>query len=562
VVERDEFDHIIVGAGSAGCAIAARLTEDPFRRVLLLEAGGWDRDPLISIPFCWGQIYTKKLHDWRFQTAPEGVLNNRTIECARGKVVGGCSSTNAMAYVRGNAGDYDRWAESGVDSWSFANVLPYFRKQETWEGGESAYRGGNGPLNTRMSRFQDPLLEGTVEAAREAGFPWTDDYNGTQQEGFCRVQSTIRDGRRCGGSVAYLRPALHRSNLMVKVRAYVLRLVLEGTRAVGIEYEINGQTHIARAPNIILSAGVIKSPHLLMVSGIGDPDALRRVGVAPHVALRGVGLNLRDHLTSIVRHLRRTPGPVHRRMRVDRFCSDMARAFLFGSGMASDVPVGVMGFLKTEASQRMPELQLILNAAPLTARPYLRSRNAYADAFAFRVVLLRPKSSGTVSLRSADPRTPPLIHQNFLAHAEDWALLREGLRLAQDLSSRRAIQAFSAGQVNGPSDYTDGGLDTFIRANSLTTNHPLGTCRMGRPDDPLAVVDQRLAVLGVEGLHVVDASVMPDMIGGNINAAVTMIAERAADILRGRPLLAPSRLPAARRQVLAPMPEKMPAARH
>jgi 4-pyridoxate dehydrogenase len=534
-----EYDFVVIGAGSAGCAMAGRLSEDGGKRVLLLEAGGWDRDPLISIPLGWGQIYTRKLHDWRFPTVAEPALNNREIECARGKVIGGSSSTNAMAYVRGHARDYDRWAASGLPSWSHAHVLPYFRKQENWEGGASAYRGSGGPLDTRESRYEDPLVDAVRGAAAQAGHPFTDDYNGAQQEGFGRVQMTIRGGRRCSASVAYLRPALRRENLRVEVGALVLRLLMDGDLVVGVEYERRGRRHHVRAGRVILCAGVIKSPQLLMLSGIGDPDALRLHGIKPCVPLRGVGLNLQDHVSPIMRFRRAGNGPVFARMRFDRIARDMVRARLFGTGMASDVPCGLIAFLKSDAGEALPDLQFILNAAPLAARPYLNPRNAYADGFAFRIVLLRPRSRGSVSLRSADPGANPVIRQNFLSDPSEWAGLRAGLRMLRDLSSRSAFGAISGGPIEPPEDYSDTALDAVIRSRALTTHHPAGTCRMGTVNDPLAVVDERLQVIGVRNLHVVDAAVMPDLVGGNINAAVIMIAEKAADMIRGREPLPP-----------------------
>ncbi len=534
-----DFDHIVIGAGSGGCAVVGRLTEDPDARVLLLEAGGWDTSPWLSIPLGWGQVYTRKLFDWRFQTEPEPALNNRAIECARGMVIGGSSSTNALGYVRGHAGDYDRWASAGLDRWSYADVLPYFRKQESWEGGADFYRGGDGPLTTRTTRYSDPLIDSVEAAAVEAGLPLTPDYNGAQQEGFGRVQQTVRNGRRCSSAVAYLRPALGRSNLTVVVRAMVLRVLIERGRVTGVEYAVGGKTQIARASSVVLAAGVIKTPHLLMLSGIGNADDLKRHGIEPSVDLPGVGQNLRDHISPIIRFRRSERGPLHARMRYDRVAFDMARAFVAGTGPASDVPSGVMGFVRTDQAGDLPDLQILLNAAPLNARPYLHQRfGSYDDGMAFRIVLLRPTSSGTVSLASGDPVANPVIRQNFLSDPKEWATLRSGLRLLDDMVSRNALRTLHGAEIDAPADRSDAALDASIRARSLTTHHPLGTCRMGADGDPGAVVDAELRVLGVEGLRIADASVMPDMVGGNINAPIIMIAERVADFIRGRPQLA------------------------
>ena len=540
----ESYDHIIVGAGSAGCTLAGRLTEDAGRRVLILEAGDWDRDPMISIPLGWGQIYTGKKHDWRFATEPEPALDGRAVECARGRVVGGCSSTNALGYVRGNAGDYDRWAQSGLVGWSYADVLPYFRKQESWEGKASPYRGDSGPLTVRETRYADPLVDAIGEAALDAGWGWTDDYNGARQEGFGRVQQTVANGRRCSAATAYLHPARRRSNLHVQTRAEVTRLIFAGSRVAGVEFRRGGVIRRVHADNVILAAGVIKSPQILMLSGIGDPDALRRQGIAPHTALPGVGRNLRDHISPILRFRRPERGPFFARMRYDRIARDMAQAYLLGSGPASDVPSGIMGFLKSDVGEELPDLQFLLNAAPLSARPYWRASRAYEDAMAFRIVLLRPTSSGSVTLRSADPFDQPFIRQNFLTDPAEWATLRRGLRIVRDLRSRGALARLCGEEFDAPADYSDAALDASIRRRALTTHHPLGTCRMGRDDDSGSVVGADLRVHGVSGLHVIDASVMPDMVGGNINAPVIMIAERAADMIRGRPVLPSAQLPA------------------
>jgi 4-pyridoxate dehydrogenase len=542
VTER-HYDYVIVGAGSAGCTLAARLTEDADRKVLVLEAGGWDRDPLISIPLGWGQIYTQKKHDWRFVTEPEPALGGRSIECARGKVLGGSSSINALGYVRGNAGDYDRWAASGLDGWSYRDVLPYFRKQETWEGGADAYRGSDGPLSVRETRYADPLVDAIGVAAVDAGHGWNVDYNGARQDGFGRVQQTVRNGRRASAASAYLHPALRRPNLNLEVQADVSRLLISGGRVEGVEYRRGGKLHRVRSDNVILSAGVIKSPQILMLSGIGDPEMLGSHGIKVNASLPGVGRNLRDHISPILRFKRTERGPFFSRMRYDRIAKDMAQAWMFGTGPASDVPSGIMGFLKSDASQPIPDLQILLNAAPLTARPYWRESNAYEDGLAFRVVLLHPSSSGSVTLRSADPDDTPVIRQNFLTDPAEWATLRAGLRIIADLRSRGDLSRLCGPEIDGPENYGNAALDASISSRSLTTHHPLGTCRMGASQDAGAVVGADLRVHGVEGLHVVDAAVMPDMIGGNINAAVIMIAERAADMIRGRVPLPSAVLP-------------------
>ena len=535
-----ETDYVIVGAGSAGCVLAARLSEDADTQVVVLEAGGGDWDPLIKIPIGWGMIYTRKLHDWRLVTEPEERLNGRRVEFARGKVVGGSSSTNAMAYVRGHRSDFDRWAASGLDGWAYDDVLPYFRRQETWEQGANSFRGGNGPLSTRPSRYQDPLVEATTQAGVDAGHAFNPDYNAAEQEGVSRLQSTIRDGRRCSAAVAYLHPALKRQNLSLRLHSYTTRLIMEGTVARGVEYVSRGNRQIVMArKEVILSAGVAMSPHILMLSGIGNPDELGRYGIRPVSALPRVGKNLRDHVSPVLLFRRKKPGPFHAAMRYDRIGLKMAEAAMFGTGIASDVPCGFVAFLRSPLAEgSVPDIQFLLNAAPLSAKPYLHSSlGSFEDGFGLRVVLLRPESAGTISLASDDPLQPPRIHQNFLQHGSEWKRLREGIRMARDLVNRAALSDFMGGElVPGPGcSNSDADLDTFIRERALTTHHPLGTCAMGSGAED-GVVDRELKVFGTERLRVVDASVFPDMIGGNINAAVIMIAEKAADIIRGRHL--------------------------
>ncbi|MGA9007539.1 MAG: GMC family oxidoreductase N-terminal domain-containing protein [Xanthobacteraceae bacterium] len=534
---RKSFDYIIIGAGSAGCTLANRLSLDPDVRVLVLEAGGWDRHPFVKLPLTWGRVLIDRIYDWGYDGEPQATMAGRRIECARGKVIGGSSTINAMAYVRGNRGDYARWASYGLRGWSYEDVLPYFRKQESWVGGASVYRGGNGPLQTRKSQYQDPLVDAYLQAAIGSGFALNDDYNGKTQDGFARMQMTIRRGWRDSAATAYLHPVLARRNLTVQIHAQVTRILMEGARATGVEYLQDGQLIAAHADReVILCGGAINSPQVLMLSGIGDPQALGAHGIAVKVPLPGVGRNLQDHPTALLISARGNESPLLRNMRVDRLALGLIDSFALGRGFMTDLPGGITGFVKSDTAQALPDIQLLFIAGSLLAAPYLQPfRKPFADSFACRIVLLRRQSRGAITLASSDPLAAPRINQGLLSTADDWKALRNGIALFRDIARRPELRPFIARELGpGPEVKTEVQLEDYVRRTAVTAHHPAGTCKMGSDADPMAVVDDRLSVRGTSGLRVVDASVFPDLVGGNINAPTIMIAERAADLIHGR----------------------------
>jgi len=532
------FDYIIVGAGSAGCTLANRLTEDPDVSVLVIEAGGSEKNPLITIPLGWGKILFDRLFDWGYFTEPETEFDSRKVECARGKVIGGSSSINAMAYVRCHREDYDRWARNGCTGWSYADILPYFIRGEDWEKGDQPLRGTGGPLTTIENKYPDPLHEAWLEAGEAVGYPRTSDYNGEQNEGLGTLQSTIRNGRRCSAAVAYLRPAMQRSNLTVITKTLVHRVVLEGARAVGVEYSSGGgtMTTVHADREVIISGGVINSPQLLMLSGLGNGDHLKEHDIDAVIDLKGVGQNLQDHLSVGVEYERIGDGPFVGTLRYDRLVMSMAQAYFFGTGFATEMPGPLTGYITSREGLAQPDMQLLARFIPPESQPWFPGiRPKPQDAFMVRPVVLHPKSRGELKLASNSPADPALIYQNFLSEPADWETLRDGIEIVKNIASQKALDNFRGPEIQ-PKDEP---VDEFIKRTAWTVHHPLGTCKMGPDTDEMAVVDTEMRVRGAENLRVIDASIFPDMLGGNINAPTMAFADRAADLMMGNDPLSP-----------------------
>jgi 4-pyridoxate dehydrogenase len=532
---KTSYDYVIVGGGSAGCVLANRLSEDGAASVLLIEAGGRDLHPFIHIPLGMGKMHERDMFNWGYRTEPEPNMNGREIEAMRGKVLGGSSSINVMAYTRGNRGDYDRWAQKGALGWSYADVLPYFKRCETWEGGENPWRGGAGPVGTEFAKTTDPVYDAWLEAARAAGFPVTDDYNGRQQEGFGRGQYTIRGGYRSSAATAYLRPAKSRPNLDVVTGALATRVLMQGTRATGVEY-IKGIRETVRVNadrEVILAGGAFNTPPLLMLSGIGPADHLRATGIKPVVDLP-VGKNLQDHLAVIIFFERLNESVFRHDMRFDRMAVSMLRAYFFGTGPGTVVPGGLHAFVKTRPELAVPDIEFMFRGAPADTHLWFPGiRPAYVDGYGIRPTLLHPDSRGEILLRSGDPREAPRIAYNFFSAPNDLPRLREGFKRAREVAYQAPMDAYR-GRETSPGDAvkTDAEIDAFIRRTAITAHHPCGTCAMGTTPD--TVTDPELRVRGVEHLRVVDASVMPDLVSAHINACVLMIAEKASDLIRKR----------------------------
>jgi 4-pyridoxate dehydrogenase len=475
------YDYIIVAAGSAGCVLANRLTEDAGAQVLLVEAGGRDWHPYIHIPLGLGKLHEHRMFDWGFVTEPEPNLDGRTIEASRGKVLGGSSSINVMAYTRGNPGDFDRWAQKGATGWSYADVLPYFKRCETFAGSADAWRGDAGPLGTEFAKTTDPLYAAWIEAAKAAGIPDTADYNAACQEGFGRSQYTIRNGRRSSAATAFLKPAMKRSNLVVETKALVTRVMLRGTTAAGIEYLKDGRVvQAAAAREVIVAGGAFSTPQILMLSGIGPAAHLREVGIVPVVDLP-VGRNLQDHLAVFLSFARAVPGPFHNAMRFDRMAVSMIRAWLFGTGPGTVVPGGLHAFIKTRPEIAVPDIEFMFRGAASDVRLWFPVvRPPRPDGFAIRPALLHPDSRGEVLLGSADARDPMRIAYNFISAPGDLPKLREGFRLARDVAYQKPLDRFRGIETApGPNVKSDADIDAYIRKTAITAHHPAATCPMG-----------------------------------------------------------------------------------
>jgi choline dehydrogenase-like flavoprotein len=458
----------------------------------------------------------------------------------RGKVLGGSSSINVMTFTRGNRGDYDRWAQKGAGGWSYADVLPYFKRSETWEGGENTWRGGSGPTGVEFSKTTDPLFPAWVEAGKAAGIPANADYNGDTQEGFGRGQYNVRDGRRSSSSRAYLRPARKRPNLTIVSGAHVTRLLMDGTRAIGVEY-IRASGDVVRTHagvEVIVSAGTFNTPQILMLSGIGPAAHLHEHGIKAIVDLP-VGKNLQDHLGSYMAYSRKGSGWFHREMRFDRMAVNMIRAYLFGSGPGTVIPSGLHAFVKTRPELAVPDIEFMFRGASFA--PYLWFpviRPAYQDGMGIRPTILHPDSRGELLLRSADPLAPPRICYRFFTAPNDLPTLRQGFKIAREIMHQKPLDAYRGIETNpGDRIKSDAEIDDWLRKTVITAHHPCGTCQMGTTPD--AVLDPQLRVRGADRLRVVDASAMPDLVSAHINACVLMMAEKASDMILGRAPLAP-----------------------
>lgn len=525
-------DYVIVGAGAAGCALANRLSEDPAVRVVLIEAGGHDRSPLIHAPGGLMPLLISGKHSWNFRSAPQEQLNGRSMFLPRGKVLGGGSSINGMIYDRGTPGDYDGWAALGNRGWSYADVLPYFKRAETYHPDRtSEWHGGDGPVQIGRPGVENPLAEAFLEAGRQAGYPYNPDTNGRDRLGFGPVDMFVHRGRRSSAAVAYLRPAKNRRNLTVITQAHVSKVLVDAGQAKGVAMtDRTGAREIRATREVIICAGGIASPHLLMLSGIGDAAHLKAVGIAPVHHLPGVGQNLQDHLSVYIKQAATQPVSLYRHVSPIAAAMAFANYVAFRKGPLASSGMETVAYVRTRPDVVEPDAKLSFMLAVMNDElTGLMPRHG----FAAHVCVVRPKSRGTVSLGSADPFAAPIIDHRYLSDPQDLVDLRNAIRVTRDIFGRPAFDPYRGEELQpGASVASDEQIDAFIRGNANADYHTSGTCKMG--SDPMAVVDADLRVLGIRGLRVADTSIMPTLVGGNTNMPAIMIGEKAADLIRNR----------------------------
>lgn len=535
----DRADYIVVGSGSAGSVMAARLSETGEHSVLVLEYGGTDIGPLIQMPSALSYPMNMSLYDWGYETEPEPNLGGRTLACPRGKVLGGSSSINGMVYVRGHALDFDKWEEMGAAGWGYRHVLPYFKRMETSHGGQEGWRGENGPLHVTRGRRFNPLYKAFIEAGRQAGYQVTQDYNGEQQEGFGEFEMTVWRGRRWSAANAFLRPALSRPNLSKCARALVRRVLFDGRRAIGVEYERGGQVHRVMANReVVLAAGAINSPKILQLSGIGNAEFLKGFGIETVADRPGVGENLQDHPEILLQMTCTQPITLYKHINLVSKGLIGLQWLLFKSGLGATNHFESCAFIRSKAGVRYPDIQYHF----LPAAIRYDGKSPVADhGFQVHMGPMRSKSKGWVRLRSGDPRDAPRILYNYLSDPADLEDFRTCIRLTREVIAQAAFDPFRGREIlPGPEAQSDEALDDFVRQHMESAYHPSGTCRMGAKDDPMAVVDPENRVIGVDNLRLADSSIMPRITNGNLNGPTLMIGEKASDHILERTPLAPS----------------------